>query len=166
MQETRVGSLGLEDPLEKRNGHPLQYSCLENSMDRGGWQATVHGVAKSQTWLSDFHHYHLLLLLERMKDTACEEISVSPQLSVNYAIIILFCLCHNLFTCLCLSPFIHSFRNPINHWEVTLCQTQFGMRGTHLKTHKKSREISAWGGGMYTLLWKHKEGSDSAASLV
>jgi len=33
------------------NGNPLQYSCLENSMDRGAWQATVHGVAKSQTWL-------------------------------------------------------------------------------------------------------------------
>ena len=31
------------------NGHPLQYSCLENSMDRGAWQATVHGVTKSQT---------------------------------------------------------------------------------------------------------------------
>ena len=31
------------------NGNPLQYSCLENSMDRGAWQATVHGVAKSQT---------------------------------------------------------------------------------------------------------------------
>jgi len=30
------------------NGNPLQYSCLENSMDRGAWQATVHGVAKSQ----------------------------------------------------------------------------------------------------------------------
>ena len=30
------------------NGNPLQYSCLENSMDRGGWWATVHGVAKSQ----------------------------------------------------------------------------------------------------------------------
>jgi len=29
--------------------YPLQYSCLENSMDRGAWQATVHGVAKSQT---------------------------------------------------------------------------------------------------------------------
>ena len=29
------------------NGNPLQYSCLENSMDRGAWQATVHGVAKS-----------------------------------------------------------------------------------------------------------------------
>ena len=31
------------------NGNPLQYSCLENSMDRGAWQATVHGVTKNQT---------------------------------------------------------------------------------------------------------------------
>jgi len=31
------------------NGNPLQYSCLENSMDRGVWQATVHGVTKGQT---------------------------------------------------------------------------------------------------------------------
>ena len=31
------------------NGNPLQYSCLENSMDRGAWRATVHGVTKSQT---------------------------------------------------------------------------------------------------------------------
>ena len=31
------------------NGNPLQYSCLENSMDRGAWQAAVHGVPKSQT---------------------------------------------------------------------------------------------------------------------
>ena len=35
------------------NGNPLQYSCLENPMDRGAWQATVHGVAKSRTGLSD-----------------------------------------------------------------------------------------------------------------
>ena len=35
------------------NGYPLQYSCLENLMDRGAWQATVHGIAKSQTQLSD-----------------------------------------------------------------------------------------------------------------
>ena len=33
------------------HGNPLQYSCLENSMDRGAWWATVHGVAKSRTWL-------------------------------------------------------------------------------------------------------------------
>ena len=32
------------------NGNPLQYSCLENPMDRGAWQATVHGVTKSPTW--------------------------------------------------------------------------------------------------------------------
>ena len=36
------------------NGPPLQYSCLENPMDGGAWQATVHGVAKSWTRLSDF----------------------------------------------------------------------------------------------------------------
>ena len=34
------------------NGNPLQYSCLENPMDRAAWWATVHGVAKSQTRLS------------------------------------------------------------------------------------------------------------------
>ena len=33
----------------EENGNPLQYSCLENSMDRGTWQATVHGVTKSRT---------------------------------------------------------------------------------------------------------------------
>ena len=37
------------------NGNPLQYSCLENSLDRGAWWATVHRVAKSWTRLSDFH---------------------------------------------------------------------------------------------------------------
>ena len=45
------------------NGHPLQYSCLENPMDRGAWRATVHGVAKSRTRLSDFtftFHFHAL----------------------------------------------------------------------------------------------------------
>ena len=54
MRETWVQALGWEDPLDEGNGNPFQYSCLENSMDRGAWQATVHGVAKSQTRLSDF----------------------------------------------------------------------------------------------------------------
>ena len=35
------------------NGYALQYACLENPMDRGDWQATVHGLTKSCTWLSD-----------------------------------------------------------------------------------------------------------------
>ena len=38
---------------EEGQGNPLQYSCLENSMDRGAWWATIHGVTKSQTRLSD-----------------------------------------------------------------------------------------------------------------
>ena len=45
------------------NGNPLQYSCLENPMDRGAWWAAVHGVARSQTRLSDFpftFHFHAL----------------------------------------------------------------------------------------------------------
>ena len=41
------------------NGNPLQYSCLENPMDRGAWRATVHGVTKSWTQLSDFTHTHI-----------------------------------------------------------------------------------------------------------
>ena len=40
------------------NGNPLQYSCLENPMDRGVWRDAVHRVAKSRTRLSDFTHTH------------------------------------------------------------------------------------------------------------
>ena len=54
MQETWVQSLGQEDSSGEGNGNPLQYSCLENPMGRGAWWATVHGVAKSRTGLSDF----------------------------------------------------------------------------------------------------------------
>ena len=53
MRETWVQSLGWEDPLEKGTGYPLQYSCQENSMGRGDSGATVHGVTKSQTQLSN-----------------------------------------------------------------------------------------------------------------
>ena len=60
-QETWVGDLGSipgsgRSPGEG-NGNPLQYSCLENPMNGGAWLATVHGVAKSQTRLSDFTIY-------------------------------------------------------------------------------------------------------------
>ena len=49
-----LGSIpGLGRSPEEGNGYPLQYSCLENSMDRGTWQATVHGVTKSWTQLSN-----------------------------------------------------------------------------------------------------------------
>ena len=45
--------LGLERSPGEGNGYPFRYSCLESSMDRGAWQATVHGVTKSGTHLSD-----------------------------------------------------------------------------------------------------------------
>ena len=51
------GDLGLIPGLRRSpgggKGYPLQYSCLENPNDRGAWQATVHGVTKSQTRLSN-----------------------------------------------------------------------------------------------------------------
>ena len=45
------------------NGNPFQYSCLENPIDGGAWQATVHGVTKSQTRLSDFTFFLLSFIL-------------------------------------------------------------------------------------------------------
>ena len=50
----------------ERNGNPLQYSCLENSMDRGAWWATVLGVAKSWSQLSIFlltHYIHVYFII-------------------------------------------------------------------------------------------------------
>ena len=47
------------------NGTPLQYSCLENPMDGGAWWAAVHGVAKSQTRLSDFPYTFRCHALEK-----------------------------------------------------------------------------------------------------
>ena len=54
MRETRVQSLGREDPPREGNGIPLQDVCLENPTDARAWWATVHGVAKSWTRLSNF----------------------------------------------------------------------------------------------------------------
>ena len=47
VQETGVRSLGWEDSPGEGNGNPLQYSCLENPMDREAWQGIVHRVTKS-----------------------------------------------------------------------------------------------------------------------
>ena len=65
MSALNVGDLGLIPGLGRSpgegNGNPLQYSCLENSIDRGAWRATVHGVAKSRTQLRDFTSLHFTL---------------------------------------------------------------------------------------------------------
>ena len=59
-QETQVWSLGWEDSPGVGSGN--QYSCLENSMDKGAWWAPVHGVTKSQTCLSDWARTRMELL--------------------------------------------------------------------------------------------------------
>ena len=57
------------------NGNPLQYSCLENPMDGGAWWATVHGITKSRTRLSDFDivmmdvHYYNFVQTHRLYNT-------------------------------------------------------------------------------------------------
>ena len=60
------------------NGNPLQYSCLENSMDREAWQVSVHGVLKSWTWFSDWacmrasqiSHWQNFMITERLGGTS------------------------------------------------------------------------------------------------
>ena len=63
-----AGDLGLIPELGtssvEGNGNPLQHSCLENPMDGGAWWATVHGVAKSQTRLSDFTFLSFSFILD------------------------------------------------------------------------------------------------------
>ena len=54
MRETRVQSLGWEDPLGKEMATHSSTCCLENPTDGGAWEATAHGVIKSRTRLSDF----------------------------------------------------------------------------------------------------------------
>ena len=80
MRETQVQSLGQEDPLEKGmathsrqeywsglpcpgegNGNPLQYSCLENPMDRGAWWATVYGATESNRTKQPTHTTRIVL---------------------------------------------------------------------------------------------------------
>ena len=69
IRETWVQSLGRGDPLEKGNGNPLQYSGLENPMEGGAWQATVHGVTKSRTRLSYFTFRDLFKKIRDTKGT-------------------------------------------------------------------------------------------------
>ena len=88
MQETSVQFLSWEEYPGEGNGYPLQYSCLENPIDRGAWQSTVHGVTKSRTQLSDFHFtslsssstatqgiLHVLFTLVRNKNAVTQQSS-------------------------------------------------------------------------------------------
>ena len=61
------------------NSNSCQYSCLENSTDRGDWRAIVHGVAKSQTQLSDFHfHFSLVAQIVKILWLQCRRPGFNP----------------------------------------------------------------------------------------
>ena len=72
-----AGDLGLIPGLgrspEEENGNPLQYSCLENPMDGGAWLATVHGVAKSRTRLTESESE-----VAQLCPTLCDPMDCSP----------------------------------------------------------------------------------------
>ena len=84
------------------NSNPLQYPCLENPMGWGAWQATVHGVAKSQTWLSDFTYrilavytiYCFLLIPKTSRNLfliprkTAEVVKILSEIRVNYILVV------------------------------------------------------------------------------
>ena len=76
MQETWVRSLGWEDSPGEGNANPLQYSCLEIPMDGGAWWATVHGIAKNQTQLSNFTFTLLLSLANYMMKQKIKSVGI------------------------------------------------------------------------------------------
>ena len=82
-----AGDMGLIPGLgrspEGGNGNPLQYSCLENSMDRGAWQAIIHGVTKIQTRLSTHTNIHIKATLVRLG--TIDFIDLMYQLSYFYS---------------------------------------------------------------------------------
>ena len=64
-----AGSIpGLGRSPGEGHGNPLQYSCLENPMDRGAWWATVHGVAKSRTQLKRLSMYAFTTLIQKVSE--------------------------------------------------------------------------------------------------
>ena len=70
------------------NGNPLQYSCLENPMDRGAWKAAVHGVAKSRTQLSNLHFHFSAFTYPKSK--AGYSNPITTQLIISLLLIIIF----------------------------------------------------------------------------
>ena len=64
----------------EENGNPLQYSCLENSMDGGAWWTTVHGVAKSRTQQSVFTYYRYFIFILDYGNDVRQKVNLSDFL--------------------------------------------------------------------------------------
>ena len=72
---------GFKRSPQEGNGNPLQYPCLENSMDRRTWQATVHGVTKSQTQLRGWAHTQTHTKVKRLVIGSYQEFSKDKHLN-------------------------------------------------------------------------------------
>ena len=82
--EGDLGSIpGLGRSPGEGTGYPLQYSGLENPMDRGAWWATVHGVTKSQTRQSDWHFHFLRIYIKYMLFSRFSSLISYPSLFFN-----------------------------------------------------------------------------------
>ena len=110
-----LGSVpGLGRSPGEGNGYPLQYSGLENSMNRGAWQATVHGAAESRSWLRDFHFLKSQVLLFLL---ASAVISHSMKLLLER----LACFIHLKSWSICQSIYpsiLHLFRQQRKSWSI------------------------------------------------
>ena len=79
-----IGSIpGMGRSLGRGHGNPLQYSCLENHMDRGAWQATVHSVPQSWKWLKWLSMY-IWVLISKNSDMSLQMTHVSQMLFKNF----------------------------------------------------------------------------------
>ena len=90
-----LGSIpGLERSPGEGNGNPLQDSCQENPVDRGAWQGTVHGVAKSWTQLSDFTFTfnRRMILCPKVRKIIFQLLSFNTVVKVSVLNIIKYCL--------------------------------------------------------------------------
>ena len=117
------------DPGEE-NGNPFQYSCLEIPMDREAWWATVHGITKSWTQLSDSTSTHMGT--ETICNTLCR-LSFLNIHSMNAGIML---------SSLGLSPSVHSFQPSLTHLLIqqhsnhSVCEHIFEYWGYHLNKTK------------------------------
>ena len=125
-----MGSLpGMGRSLGGRNGNPLQYSCLENSMDRGAWLVTVHGVVESDTaehahthththrnillcWFWGNHSFLIFLLFSSQASGLVSHFYWNVPGCGSLAFF-LYCICTQLIRCLLL-PHCFKYQKPEN----------------------------------------------------
>ena len=94
------------------NGNPHQDSCLENSMDRGAWQATVHGAAKSQTWLRHWAQIYIYIY----QCTHTHTIWGTLKALISLCSLYLLAPCFRIRRCFFNGPILNLYVNFLSQW--------------------------------------------------